>query len=391
MGGKIPFVRCGILPQFISFRGRGMVCRMRIPVVQKALLLVSLALISEVAHACDLCALYTAMQVESPSKGAFRLSASEQYTLLNRLQNDGHHVDNTENQYIKSSLTQLSGQYDLSDSTAFQVIAPVISRSWRGVDNGMPTPGSAAGFGDTTLLVHYMPIRYSDGDTTVRFRTFGGLKLPTGDAHLLGEEASPGHADEHGDGHDDGHNEGGNDGHGDGHGDQHGESAVKHAGEPHGPGTDLSAENAVHGHDVTLGSGSFDYPLGLGLTTQWKRFTAAADLQYTIRDTGSFSYRYANDLIWSTALGGFLYLEDSAQLAARVRFSGQYKGTDTGKDGVEFNDTAVNAKFIGPELSGTIGQTWQGVLGLDLPVDVNNSDLQLTATYRWRAALTYRF
>jgi hypothetical protein len=346
---------------------------MRRSVVRKVLIVIGSLIISDVAHACDLCALYTAMQVESPSKGAFRLSASEQYTLLNRLQNSGHHVDNAENQYIKSSFTQLSGQYDFSDSTALQVIAPVISRSWRGVENGMPTPGSAAGFGDTTLLLHYMPIRYSDGDTTIRFRTFGGLKLPTGDAHLLGEEASPDHADEHADS------------------DEHVDSEMKHAGEDHDAGPDLSTENAVHGHDVTLGSGSFDYPLGLGLTTQWKRFTAAGDLQYTIRDTGSFSYRYANDFIWSTALGGFLYLEDSAQVAARVRFSGQYKGYDTGKGGVEFTDTAVNSKFIGPELSGTIGQTWQGVLGLDIPVDVNNSDLQLTATYRWRAALTYRF
>lgn len=344
-----------------------MVGHMRVAVVQKALIVFCLLVVSKVAHACDLCALYTAMQVESPSKGAFRLSASEQYTLLNRLQNDGHYVENSDNQYIKSSLTQLSGQYDFSDSTALQLIAPVISRSWRGIDNGMPTPGSAAGFGDSTLLVHYMPIRYSDGDTTVRFRTFGGVKLPTGDAHLLGEEASPEHAD------------------------GHAEPAVKHAGEDHNPGANLSDENAVHGHDVTLGSGSFDYPLGVGLTTQWKRYTAAGDVQYTIRDTGSFSYRYANDFIWSTALGGFLYLEDSAQIAARVRFSGQYKGNDTGKGGVEFGDTAVNSKFIGPEVSGTIGQTWQGVVGLDLPVDVNNSDLQLTATYRWRAAVTYRF
>jgi hypothetical protein len=340
---------------------------MRISVVKCVFFVVFFLAVSPVAHACDLCALYTAMQVESPSKGAFRLSASEQYTLLNRLQYNGHHVDNAENQYIKSSLTQLSGQYDFSDSTALQFVAPVISRSWRGVENEMPAPGSAAGFGDMTMLFHYMPIRYSDGDTTVRFRTFGGVKLPTGDAHLLGEEASPENAD------------------------VHAEKGLKHAGAEHTPESTLSTENAVHGHDVTLGSGSFDYPLGAGLTTQWKRLTAAGDFQYTIRDRGAFSYRYANDFIWSTAVGGFIYLEDSAQVAARVRLSGQYKNNDTGKGGVEFTDTAVNSKFIGPELSGTIGQTWQAVLGLDLPVDVNNSDLQLTATYRWRAAVTYRF
>jgi len=329
------------------------------------------------ARACDLCALYTAMQVESPSKGALRLSASEQYTLLNRVRRDGHYVENTADQYLKSSVTQVSGQYDISDSVAVQFVSPIISRSYRRIQNEEVSNGSDAGFGDMSLLVHYLPVRYSDGDTTLRLRFFGGVELPTGDAHLLGEEASEEHMDAH-------QEEAGSEA-------THGGSRpmLKHGGSHHESAP--LPENAIHGHDIALGSGSFDFPFGVGLTTQWKRLLGSADLQYTVRSDGAYSYRYANDFIWSTSLGSFIYVRDSAQVAARVRLSGQYKEKDTGSGGVYYDDTAANTKFIGPELNGTLGHRWQGVLGLDIPIDVKNSDLQITATYRWRAAMTYRF
>lgn len=351
-------------------------------------LFVSVALawfsISTSSYACDLCALYTAMQVDSPQPGAVRLSASEQYTLLNRVQRDGHFVENVADQYLKSSVTQISGQYDFSNSMALQFVVPVVSRHYRRIEDEEAVRGSESGFGDMTLLYHYIPIRYSNVDTTVRFRLFGGVELPTGDAHLLGEEASAGHHDGAA-----GEEESGSPDHG-GHSMEHSrEVHPRHGGVVH-PSANVP-ENAIHGHDLALGSGSFDFPLGMGLTTQWKRFLAVADLQYTIRGEGAYSYRYANDFIWSSAMGAFVYLEDENQVAARVRLSGQYKLYDTGRGGVEFSDTAARSNFIGPELSGNLGQAFQAILGLDIPMDVNNSDLQITGTYRWRAAVTYRF
>lgn len=349
-----------------------------------AIILLACLSVSRSLYACDLCALYTAMQAESPQQGAFRLSAAEQYTLLNRVQRDGHFVENSADQYLKSSVTQISGQYDLSNSMALQFVAPVISRHYRRIEDGEAVQGSESGFGDMTLLYHYIPVRYSDGDTTVRFRVFGGVELPTGDAHLLGEEAGTGHHDDGG-----GNQESESPEH-EGHSREHHRGVLpRHGGIVHPSANE--PENAIHGHDLALGSGSFDFPLGMGLTTQWKRLLAVADLQYTIRGDGAYSYRYANDFIWSSALGAFVYLEDENQVAARVRLSGQYKMYDTGQGGIEFSDTAARSNFIGPELSGNVGQAFQAVLGLDIPMDVNNSDLQITATYRWRAAVTYRF
>jgi hypothetical protein len=329
------------------------------------------------AEACDLCALYTAVQVESPVEGAVRVGASEQFTYLDRIQRDGHYVENTANQFLKSSVTQVSSQYDATDTLALQFVLPVVARDYRRIEDGEVTTGSTTGIGDATLLLHYIPVRYADGDTLVRFRVFGGVELPTGDAHLLGEESAEGHDAMPTDSHDGGGSEGSG----------HHSLVSRHGGIDH----EATTQNAIHGHDIALGSGSFDFPLGAGLTTQLSKFIFAADAQYNIRTQGAYSYQYANDWVWSTAVGHYLYLDDHAQVALRARLSGQYKGNDTGKGGVEYSDTAMNGKFIGPELTALVAHQWQGVLGWDIPIDVNNSDLQITPSYRIRAALTYRF
>lgn len=338
---------------------------MQSSILRQALaLLLVVFFLSPQANACDVCALYTAVQVESPIENALRLGIAEQFTSFDRLQRDGHFVSNTENQFLKSSVTQLSAQYDPSTTTSLQLVLPVVSRTWRRIQEGSPQRGSNAGIGDITLLAHYVPMNYAEGNTLARLRVFAGVELPTGDAHYLGEETAPDHHEES-------------------------QQALtqKHGGVVQGP----SAENAIHGHDITLGSGSWDFPLGAGLFTQWDKFIFATDVQYTIRTEGSFSYKYANDLIWSTAVGRYLYLEDNAQIALRARLSGQYKDMDTGKGGVEYTDTAYNTTFLGPEISTLVAQQWQGVFGLDLPINVKNSDLQITPSYRIRAALSYRF
>lgn len=362
---------------------------MRTNLIRHALAVTSAVLMaSPEARACDVCALYTAVQVESPIPNAFRLSIAEQFTSLDRLQRDGHYVENSYNQFLKSSVSQVSGQYDLSQSTSLQVVVPVVSRTWRRIQDSEVQRGSDAGIGDITLLTHYVPLNYSEGDLLARLRVFGGVELPTGDAHYLGEESAPGHHGGDEGSHDDGGDAEGEDSHGDSDEEmEHHNLAFKHNGTVHAP----QADNAIHGHDITLGSGSWDFPLGAGLFTQWDKYIWATDAQYTIRTEGAFDYTFANDWTWSTAVGRYLYLEDNAQVALRARLSGQYKGYDTGQGGVRYDDTAFNGTFLGPELTALVTHRWQGILGYDMPISVQNSDLQITPTYRIRAAITYRF
>lgn len=320
---------------------------------------------SQNARACDLCGLYSAIQLENPISGSVRVGALEQYTYLDRVQMDGRHVANTEHQFLASSVTQVSGQYDLSDSFAMQAILPVLDRQYRRIEDGEAVRGSEQGIGDASLLFHFIPFRYANKGLIARLRVFAGLELPTGSAHRLGEEASHGSEEE----------------------ETHHEMSLKHNGEDHGGGV----ESAIHGHDLALGSGSIDVPLGLGFLSQWNKFILAIDTQYNLRTEGSYSYQYANDLIWSSAVGHYLYLDDDSQVALRARLSGQYKEKDKGKGGVEYNDTAANSVFVGPELTAIINQRLQAVVGWDIPLDVNNSDLQITTTNRVRGGLTYRF
>jgi hypothetical protein len=327
------------------------------------------------AHACDLCGIYSAVQFDSPIEGSFRLGAAEQFTYLNRIQRDGHYVDNVDHQYLKSSVTQVVGSYDANEATTFQVALPVIARDYRRIEDGSPQTGSTSGIGDISLVANYVPVRYAEGESLVRWRVFGGLELPTGDAHLLGEEATP-------------HHEAPVAPEGDGHTDEHDEHMVqKHGGMDHETG----AENAIHGHDLALGSGSWDVPFGTGLILQQGRYIVQGDAQYTIRTEGAYDYTYANDWVWSASTGRYLHVSDDAQVSLRARLSGQYKGKDTGKGGVQYEDTAMNTTFIGPELTALSNHSWLGVLGWDVPLNTNNSDLQITPSWRVRAALTYRF
>ncbi len=343
------------------------------------------------AIACDLCGLYTSMQMQSPVSGSLRLGVAEQFTYQNKTQDSGKYVENTEHQFLKSSITQFSAQYDLSESAAVQVILPFIDRNYRRFEDGASQPGSETGIGDMSLLLHYVPFRSTSETSTTWVRLFGGIELPTGDAHRLGEEYAEGH--HHGE-------EEGSDAHDDENGEHHevdhdedGHSEhvhSKHNGIDHGAPA-VPVRSAVHGHDLALGSGSWDVPLGLGVTTQYKRLIATADAQYTIRTEGAYGYRYADDLLWGSSLGTYLVLEDEAQVSLRARLSGEYKRRDESAPGTLAGDTGLNSLFLGPEITAIVGGSLLGVLAVDLPVNIENSGLQTLPGYRLRAAFNYRF
>src|SRR5262249_15136072 len=147
-----------------------------------------------------------------------------------------------------------------------------------------------------------------------RLTVRGGIKLPTGDASRLREEAEE--TDEH--------------------------SHEKHLGEEH------EIPSGVHGHDLALGSGSFDYILGSsGLVGSGKLYTLY-DVQYTIRTEGDFSYRYQNDLLWNLGVGRYFITSHKGTLSLRTNLSGEYKGMDR-LDGAIATDTGIFSLFLGPE------------------------------------------
>lgn len=355
----------------------------------------ALVILPPSVEACDLHAIYTAFESRKLEAGSWHLGVAEQYTAYDELRDEGGRIDNVANQFLRSSTTQFLVSRDISDTVALQLNLPLHYRAYRRIEDGSVAPGHESGLGDLVLSTRWRPIERFNGDTSLRLELLAGIKLPTGDSDRLREELGEHHGDDdigdggHGD-HGDHTEEGDHTDHG-GHADHAMEDGhmlphLRHGGEDHGD--DLVS--AVHGHDLALGSGSVDFPLGLSFLARRDRLFGTAMVQYVIRTSGSYDYRYASDLAWETGVGAYVALADDYSVAAKVNVSGEYKPKDA-LDGNDLSDTYRRTVYVGPELLVSVGDTLAGELGLDVPVDTEVKDVMVTQTIRARAALTWRF
>jgi len=333
-------------------------------------LLVALAFFTfwtEDLFACDLCALYSSIESQEQIAGTFRLGLSEQFTGYNRLQLDGDHVENELHQNLSSSITQLIAQYDITNRISLQGSLPYIVRRYKRAEDGALEKGTENGIGDLSLITKATPYEYRGTDSSFIWQVLGGVKFPTGDSNRLKEESAEDH--------------------------HHSEErqnkilSLAHGAEEHESEETLSA---IHGHDLALGSGSFDFPIGTGLLFLYGKNLIGGDVQYVIRTEGQHNYRYDNDLLWNANLGRYLYLGHEGSVAAKLNLSGEYKGRDEA-NGESQDDTKISSLFLGPLLSLIVGDSLSAELGVDFPVVIDNSGLQAVASYRVRGALVYRF
>lgn len=360
---------------------------------QTALLIGLLLFPASSALACDLCAIYSADQLQAGATEGFTLSVSEQVTGFHSLQQDGKHVENSAHQSMISSVTQFVGKYDFNKDLGLQAAVPLIYRDFKRIEGGAADKGSESGLGDISLIGVLTPIRHESADFIFRWQVRTGIKLPTGDTDRLKEETGEdSHTDE-----------------------TVVETPVEEAvadGEDHAAGEEIAAEeehhhsaqlahtghdpvasgpaSGIHGHDLTLGSGSVDYITGTGVFVGFGRYFTAADIQYVVRTEGDYGYRFQNDTIWNIAAGGYLSLEHDQSISLKANLSGEYKGMDV-FEGAKAVDTGVNSMFFGPEVVFTANNSFFAQCGLDLPLFVDNTDLQIVPDYRVRASLNYRF
>ena len=316
-------------------------------------------------HACDLCAVYTA--TEQREQVGPRVGVATQYTRFGTLQNGGDEVPNPFDQHLDSVITQVVLGWQFLPRLGAQVNLPFIYRSFRRIEHDRPTDGTVGGFGDMSIIANATAYEGMLSQGLFRFTLLGGLKLPTGDSALLGEEL---------------------------HEDDHAAAASsaralrpRHAG---GAGAANGTENAIHGHDLALGSGSVDGIVGGEMLLTWRRTFFSGLLQYAVRRTGSFDYRYANDLVFAGGPGAWLWLGHEGTVALQAVLSGETKANDT-LAGEPAHDTAVTMLYLGPRLTGTWGTSWSAELASDLPVLRNNTSLQAVPDYRIRAAAVWRF
>ncbi len=310
-------------------------------------IITSLLGLAGTSTACDLCCLPTA-----PNHGGRGLSVGlhEQFSHLATVREDGDKIANDENQYLNSSLTQLAISNRFQPWLSAQAVLPYIHRSYRRPDGFETDSGTEEGFGDLTVLgTARLYLRALDGDEGNVFRMDGsiGLKMPTGNSSRLKEELSE----------------------------------VEIPGAP---------ESAVHGHDLVLGSGSWDVPLALDALLRWQWFSCTAHLEYTLRTEGDYDYTYANDLNWALTPGIDVWGTDLNRLILQANLVGEYKGKDD-LNGTDADDTAITTMYVGPQVALILERNLYFDAGIDLPLVQNNSAVQIVPDYRIHGSATWAF
>ncbi len=326
--------------------------------------------------ACDLHAV-AALPPSVSARPGFGITVREQYTHFGTLQDGSDRVANPDDQFLDSSITHVGLGYDVGRRVGFRLTLPIISRTFRRIEAGGPEDGSESGIGDMSIFAVYRPYLRTTATSTIQLSLIGGLKLPTGDADRLGEEAEE-------------HDEAGTAAaHGAPQGAAHGTTPVGHGGQPSHGGGDAHDASGIHGHDLALGSGSVDGILGANVFASRRRLFFTAGIQYALRTEGDFDYQYANDLVWETGPGVFLVANPTWSLGIQAYLTGETKGKD------EIDDRAVDASltalYLGPRMSFTWRDSLSADISGELPVRRNNTGLQIVPDHRVRAGITWHF
>jgi hypothetical protein len=344
---------------------------MKSSLLNRALVALAPLALASTGAACDLCGLYSnAIHVIPQDDYTWSLSIAEQFTHYGTIRVNGSEIGNPLDQHLDSSITQfvLGGSF-LDQRLGLQVNVPYIYRSYARAGHFITEHGDEEGLGDLSLLASYVLFRTEDNDVTQPAPASGkgaksvapvvtesrysgalsikaGLKFPTGDSGRIEEET---HEHEH----------------------------------------EGFASSAVHGHDLALGSGSWDGIVGAEAYFRRDNLFFAANIQYSIRGEGDFDYRYANDLVWDFGPGVYFVRDDRHTVALQALVAGEHKGLDEFR-GESAEDTGITFWFVGPRLTMSSGH-WAAEAGVDLPVSLENTSLQSVPDYRIHASISYRF
>ena len=355
--------------------------------MKKILSILALTCVAANVFACDLCGCYTPQleaTLQPPADFALGeptfnvahtkswlsrtyFAISEQFTHFGTVQIDGREVPNPTDQHLDSSITQFVAGYALTPRFALQLNVPLIYRSFQRPEGFRIDRGVESGLGDISLvsklvLFHYQAgggrtVNFDDDsksprmeirepDFTISAVAIAGVKFPTGDTRRLREEFH--------------------------------ETEV--------PG---APESGIHGHDLTLGTGSYDGIFGGQFSLRYKNFFATAEAQFTLRGDGDHQYHFANDLSWSGGPGYYLVRRRDLIVGLQFVCSGEHKYVDRFR-GKAAEDTGITSVFVGPRVVASY-KRFSGEVGVELPVSIDNTALQVVPDYRLRAAVAFRF
>jgi hypothetical protein len=325
-------------------------------------------------RACDLCGCFTPQLNAMPSMESSALpwwqkgwygAVGERFTRFGTLQNDGNEVPNPTGQYLNSSITQLVGGYEINSRFALQINVPLIYREFKRPEGFEIQQGTVSGLGDISFLLKTVLYHYEsqaqrsfdvtgknpvavvhEGDFAFSAILLTGVKFPTGDPSRLKEEFHE----------------------------------VEVEGAP---------ESGIHGHDLTLGTGSYDGIFGGQTAVRYKNMYFESNLQFTLRTDGAHQYRFANDLLWDVGPGYYIFRNHDTIVGLQFVVSGEHKGLDEFR-GEPAEDTGITSVLVGPRVVAARGR-WSAQVWAELPVLINNTSLQAVADYRLHGGIAVQF
>jgi len=325
-------------------------------------------------RACDLCGCYTPQLEAMPGMEAAPSSSwlagwygaiGEQFTRFATLQIDGREVANPTGQYENSSITQLVAGYQIDSRFALQISVPLIYREFKRPESFAIDRGTVSGLSDVSLLLRTVLFHYaSPGRRTFHFEDktpvaidlepdftasailLTGIKFPTGDSSRLEEEFH----------------------------------------EIEIPGAPVSG---IHGHDLTLGTGSYDGIFGEQFSLRYKNIFLESNVQFTLRGDGAHQYHFANDFVWNAGPGYYFIRRRDMIVGLQFVASGEYKDVDRFR-GKKAEDTGITSVFLGPRIVVSRGR-FSAEVAAELPVSIDNTALQVVPDYRLRGGISFHF
>jgi hypothetical protein len=316
------------------------------------------------AQACDICAIYSATEMQATRTG-LRLGIGQQYTHFSTLQDDGDEVRNPDDERLDSSITQLIIGYQIHPRFGVQLNLPLVARDFRRVTAKGVQKGDENGLGDLSLTASALAWSHVSENSVINLSLSVGLKFPTGDADRLAEEQEADPLDVLND-------------------------DFERSLGPRGGGAHDEVGSGIHGHDLALGTGSFDPVFGGQLLATWQRLYWTTGIQYTVRTRGDFNYEYADELIVDAGPGVFLLTRHDYTFGVGAVLLTETKGKDN-IDGERLDDTAMTALYVGPALHFTWATSLSAELAADLPAIQNNTAVQIVPDFRLRGGVVWRF
>jgi hypothetical protein len=267
------------------------------------------------------------------------VSVTETFSQAQTLQRSSEKRSNPRGQYLDTSITTPSIQWNATEEFSVSFQAPMIYRAFRRPAHERTDEGNFSGMGDGLFICRYEPLVCDEDGVALRGGVSAGVKLPTGSSHRLQEELRSHHHD------------------------------------------DEEFDSAIHGHDLALGSGSFDAVLGLDFSATSEIFYGRAGIVYFARTQGDFGYQFGDTLIVAGGPGAFLYRQKDCTVGLEGIITYDLQQSDTFRDRTEM-DTGASSIFAGPSVVVVLGDGVEADLGADFPVDVANRGLQIIADYR---------